>query len=203
MFTGLIFETGRVAEPVAQLGEAGKRLVLEHSRALGQRLERGASLAVAGVCLTVVPAAPTRAWVELSPETLGRTRLGTLLPGARVNLEPALRASDPLGGHFVTGHVDGLVEILERRQLGSFVDLRVALPLKLAPFVAEKGSVALDGVSLTVAWIEQEAFVVSLIPETLARTTLGEVQPGQSLHFEADLLARYAARLLEPGGRLR
>ncbi len=192
-----MLEIGRLAQPPEILAGGGRRMVIAHSKELGGRLAPGASLAVSGVCLTVADLEMERCVVELAPETLRRTRLGELEEGARINLEPALRPSDSVGGHWVTGHVDGLVRVVERVDQGPFAELRVELPEAFRHLVALKGSVALDGVSLTVAWTELGAFGVALIPETLSRTTLGEVQPGDRLHFEADLLARYVARVLE------
>lgn len=156
----------------------------------------GDSIAVSGVCLTVVALAGTRFEAELSPETLVRTTLGGLTAGARVNLEPALAAADPLGGHFVTGHVDGIASVAAVEEGGGTLHARVEAPAPFARFIARKGSVALDGVSLTVGEVEGNRFVVDLVPHTRAATTLGRVAPGQRLNLEIDLLARYLDRLL-------
>ncbi len=179
------------------------RLRIGFSAELGERLTIGASLAVEGVCLTVVELASTSCEVELSPETLARTRLGALDAGQAVNLEPALRLGDPLGGHWVQGHVDGTVEVLARRDLEAHRELIFSLPSEhLAGFV-EKGSVTLDGVSLTVASLDDERFSVALIPHTLQATTLGERVVGDRVHLEIDVLAKYIQRALELRGQGR
>ncbi len=211
MFTGLVVERGRlIADPRAS-PSGGVVLRISHSEALGTRLGVGASLAVAGVCLTLVEATGTESTVELSRETLVRTRLGGLAAGDELNLEPALCAGDPLGGHWVQGHVDGLVTLLRRDDLGDHARFTLALPPEYDAWVVEKGSVALDGVSLTVASRTEAGsaeasraqasaldatFDVALIPHTLAVTTLGAARPGCRMHFEADILAKYVERVL-------
>ncbi len=200
MFTGLVLERGRLSADPAPSSRGGVLLSLEHSRALGKRLGIGASLAVAGVCLTVVESRPQRSSVELSPETLARTRLGRLKLGDEVNLEPPLRVGDPLGGHWVQGHVDGMVKLRARRDLGDHSRFTFDLPRHGAAAIVEKGSVALDGVSLTVAAREPDGFEVALIPHTLEVTTLGSARPGDKLHFETDVLAKYVASALAARG---
>lgn len=172
------------------------RLEISHSPAVGARLELGASLAVSGVCLTVVERDAGRCEVELSRETVARTRLGRLRRGDEVNLEPALRVGDPMGGHWVQGHVDGLVRLLRRSDLEEHSEFEVEMPRGLAPYVVEKGSVTLDGVSLTVAGLGSGWFSIALIPHTLEVTTLGAARPGDAFHFEADILAKYVERAL-------
>ena len=199
MFTGLILECGRIAaDPIPSAG--GVRLEIELSTALGARLELGASLAVAGVCLTIIDrdllADRARVAVELAPETLGRTTLGSLRCGDVVNLEPALRMGDPLGGHWVQGHVDGTTKVVSRREEGEFRVLGFELPTSLSPYLVEKGSITIDGVSLTVARIGSEHFEVALIPHTLAVTTLGSLEVGAQVHLEVDVLAKYVERAL-------
>jgi riboflavin synthase len=186
-------------------------LEIAHSAALGERLVGdgvGASLAVNGVCLTLVEITPERSAVELSPETLARTTLGDLEEGDAVNLEPALRAGDALGGHWVQGHVDTTIEVLEIRVLpeqtseqtsgesadGEHWEVAFALPAEFAPLVAEKGSVTLDGVSLTVSRLLEDRFEVALIPHTLAVTTLDALKVGRRVNLEVDVLARYVSR---------
>jgi riboflavin synthase len=204
MFTGLVAERGRVLTDPAPSGRGGVLLRIGHSRALGERLSVGASLAVAGVCLTVVELDPDGAasTVEMGGETLRRTTLGALGAGSLVNLEPPLRLGDPLGGHWVQGHVDATVEVLERTDHAEHSVTAFSLPEAMAPFVVEKGSVALDGVSLTVATLDRtgsgDRFTIWLIPHTLEVTTLGLLAPGDRLNFEADVLAKYVARSLEP-----
>lgn len=196
MFTGLVQERGRIAAPPRPSGQGGVRLEIEHSPELGQRLAVGASLAVSGVCLTILTTDGRRSEVELSPETLARTTLGALRAGDRVNLETALRMGDPLGGHWVQGHVDATGEVLERRDLGEHSVEAFSLPAELQPFVVEKGSIAVDGVSLTVFACRGTRFTVALIPHTLAVTTLGRLGPGDRVNVEADILLKQIAAML-------
>jgi riboflavin synthase len=204
MFTGLVRERGRVAADPSPSQEGGGalRLRLRHSVALSELLSVGASLAVSGVCLTVIELAPGESLVELSPETLRRSTLGGLRGGSEVNLEPALRVGDPLGGHWVQGHVDGTVAVLAVASAGEHREVSCELPAALAPCVVEKGSVALDGVSLTVSALTADRFAVALIPHTLEVTTLGGVQAGSRLNVEADLLGKYVLRALQARGQL-
>ncbi len=200
MFTGLVRERGRLtAEPVPSAG-GGVRLEIGHSAALGAGLELGASLAVSGVCLTIVDASPEISAVELSPETLRRTTLGGLGAGSFVNLEPALRLGDALGGHWVQGHVDATVETLELRELEAHREVAFELPAAYRAFVVEKGSVTLDGVSLTVSALAEDRFEVALIPHTLEVTSLGLLEPGDRVNLEVDILAKYVQRALEVSG---
>ncbi len=175
------------------------RLLIAHSAELGSVLPVGASLAVAGVCLTIVEPMGTASAVEVTPETLARTTLGELRRDAEGNLEPALRAGEPLGGHLVQGHVDGTARALAWREVEGHRVLGVELPDELAPYLVYKGSVAVDGVSLTVAALPADPparFEVALIPHTLAVTTLGRLAPGDRVNLEVDVLAKYVARQL-------
>jgi riboflavin synthase len=194
VFTGLVRERGRLIGDPRSSERGGVELSIAHSEALGEGLPVGSSLAVAGVCLTVSDRAPGRSTVELSPETLARTRLGRLHDGDEVNLEPPLRVGESLGGHWVQGHVDGLVEVQARRDLVDHSRFTLVHPPAFDRWIVEKGSVTLDGVSLTVASREPRSFDVALVPHTLAVTTLGAVRPGTRLHFEADVLAKYVER---------
>jgi riboflavin synthase len=196
VFTGLVVERGRLSGDPRESSRGGVRLEIGHSAELGARLSIGASLAVAGVCLTVVELTAQRCAVELSRETLARTRLGRLRSGDQVNLEPPLRVGDPLGGHFVQGHVDGLVRLRRRADAGEHSEFEIDSPPSLGRYVVEKGSVALDGVSLTVAAVLARGFSVALVPHTLEVTTLGAARPGTLFHFEADVLAKYVERAL-------
>jgi riboflavin synthase len=173
-------------------------LELELSERLASRLSIGSSLAVSGVCLTITAEDDSGCTVELSAETLERTTLGQLGAGARVNLEPALRMGDPLGGHWVQGHVDGVAVVVGRRDLGEQWVLTFRPPPGQERYVVEKGSVTLDGVSLTVAQLSADEFAVALIPHTLEVTTLGEREVGDRVNFEADILAKYVERLSAP-----
>lgn len=202
MFTGLVTARGRVLSDPSPSPHGGVLLSVGHGAALGERLSIGASLAVSGVCLTVTELAETRdaSLVEMGEETLRRTTLGALREGSAVNLEPALRMGDPLGGHWVQGHVDTTVELLGRDDREDHSILTISLPVEMAPFVVEKGSVTLDGVSLTVASLERDRFTVWLVPHTLEVTTLGLAVPGDRMNFEADVLAKYVVRNLERFG---
>jgi len=161
----------------------------------------GASIACSGPCLTVVAtgtqAGRTRFAVDAAAETLAVTTVGRWAAGTRINLERALKIGDELGGHLVSGHVDGIAEVLTREDLPDMARMTLRVPAPLARFIAAKGSVALDGVSLTVNEVEQDKFSVLIIPHTLAVTTLGATRPGDALNLEVDQMARYAARLVE------
>jgi riboflavin synthase len=185
MFTGLVEQMGEVRT-------AGTRLSV--TTALAAELQRGDSIAVNGVCLTAVDIAADAFEADVMEETLERSALGRLREGDRVNLELALRVGDRLGGHFVQGHVDatGSVESVEEREHSRVV--RVAAPAEVLRYVVEKGSIAIDGVSLTVVDVDDSGFSVSLIPETLERTTLGSVAPGDPVNLEVDMLAKYAVK---------
>jgi riboflavin synthase len=156
----------------------------------------GDSIAVAGVCLTVVALQPRGFSADVSRETLALTTIGDWRAGRRINLEPALRAGDALGGHLVSGHVDGVAEIRERSDEVRSQRFRIRVPQALARYIARKGSVALDGVSLTVNAAEQHEFEVNLVPHTLAVTTLAALAPGDRVNLEVDMIARYTERLL-------
>ena len=205
MFTGLISESGRLLADPEPSGQGGVRMAVAHSAGLAGRLGIGASLAVSGVCLTILELAPladgaVRSLVELAPETLARTTLGTLRAGARVNLEPALCVGDPLGGHWVQGHVDGTAEVLSREDLTEHRVLAFSIPPELAPFLVEKGSVTVDGVSLTLAARRPDRFEVTLLPHTLEVTTLGDLVPGARVNLEVDVLAKYVHQILAARG---
>ncbi len=203
MFTGLIQERGRLTDDPMPSGQGGVRLSLGHSADLGRRLEIGASLAVSGVCLTVISLdgdPPLGCAVELSPETLSRTNLGDLRRGDAVNLETALRMGDALGGHWVQGHVDGTTTVTDRRDLTDHRVLAFAIPPELAPFLVEKGSITVDGVSLTVSALGPAGFEVALIPHTLEVTTLSALRPGDRVNLEVDVLAKYVHNILAARG---
>ncbi|WP_054952945.1 riboflavin synthase [Flaviflexus massiliensis] len=198
MFTGLVEEVGTVRE-VSPQGGGETRLRIE-GPLVASDAGLGDSIAVNGVCLTVVDLPGEGTFVvEAVPETLSRTTVGVLVPGSTVNLERALRADARLGGHFVQGHVDGVGKLLARTDGGRWQDLTFQLPLSLSPLVAEKGSIAVSGVSLTVTKVTRESFSVSLIPATLESTTLCDLSEGDLVNLEVDVLARYMARLLETG----
>ncbi|HKV12252.1 MAG TPA: riboflavin synthase [Thermoanaerobaculia bacterium] len=200
MFTGLVVERGRLIGDPEPSGQGGVRLRIGHSPELSARLSIGASLAVSGVCLTVTEMGEARAAVELSPETLSRTNLGELRGGDEVNLEPALRMGDPLGGHWVQGHVDGTARVVDRRDLTDHRVLAFSIPEDLAVFLVEKGSVTVDGVSLTVSALLPDRFEVALIPHTLEVTTLSRLAPGDRVNLEVDVLGKYVQRILAARG---
>ncbi|MFW5927186.1 MAG: riboflavin synthase [Wenzhouxiangella sp.] len=193
MFTGIVKAMGRVAslEPAA----GGARIRVDCPALQPERWRPGDSVAVAGCCLTVLDPDRQGFSADLSPETLARTGLGGLAAGDRVNLEPALAAGEPLGGHFVTGHVDALAELIGVRPAGGNRVLRFRVPQSLEHLVAEKGSVTLDGVSLTVNAVDGCEFEVNIIPHTLEITTLGRLAAGDRVNLEVDLIARYLERL--------
>jgi riboflavin synthase len=200
MFTGIVEGTGRVVTLAVAPGGAGARLEVEAPWPAGT-LAAGDSVAVDGCCLTVAAATPTGFAADLVAETLRRTALGRLAAGDRVNLERPLALGGRLGGHLVQGHVDGVARVLERQAAGEGREVRVELPEALARYVVEKGSIAVDGVSLTVAGVGQGWFAVALVPHTLATTTLGERGPGDPVHLEVDLVAKYVERLVQPWSR--
>ena len=177
--------------------QGGARLTIRPRSIAADALAPGESVACSGVCLTVVERGGGIASFDAVPETLARTTVGSWAPGAAVNLERALAVGDRLGGHLVQGHVDAVGEVLSRVAEGQGARLTISLPASIAPLVAEKGSIAIDGVSLTVASVGRDRFEVALIPETLARTTLGAARPGTKVNLEADVLARHVARLRE------
>lgn len=200
MFTGLIVERGSlIADPVPS-GQGGVRLTIGLSPELAARLGIGDSLAVSGVCLTIIEKGRDRVAVELSPETLSRTTLSGLNQGDAVNLEPALRMGDALGGHWVQGHVDGAARVMDRRDLTDHRILAFSVPPDLAPLLVEKGSVTVDGVSLTVSALASDRFEVALIPHTLEVTTLSKLVPGDFVNLEMDVLGKYVHRILAARG---
>lgn len=193
MFTGIVEEVGTV---ISRAEAEGAAILTVAARTVLPGLRRGDSLAVAGVCLTVTAADDDGFSADVMPETLRRTSLGGLEAGDPVNLERAVRADGRLDGHLVQGHVDGVGTVLERRPGARWDEVDVAIPRELARYVAEKGSVTVEGVSLTVTWAGAEAFGVALVPTTLTRTTLGALSPGHPVNLEVDVIAKYVERLL-------
>ena len=192
MFTGLVESIGRVRS-LERRGDAA-RLTLETPLAAG--LSLGESLAVNGCCLTVTSTDGDSACFDLLGETLARTNLGGLAPGARVNLERALRADGRFGGHFVQGHIDTTTEVLSAETKGADLNLIIALPKAGARYLIEKGSIAVNGVSLTVASLADDRFGLWIIPHTLQETNLGDLRAGSPVNLEYDMLAKYAERQL-------
>jgi riboflavin synthase len=194
MFTGLVEEAGEVVE-LSERASAWRLRV--RARAVLPGLRTGDSIAVNGCCLTVAQKNGKVLTFDLLEETLRRTALGELAPGRRVNLERSLRADARLGGHFVSGHIDAAGKIEAFEQRGKNFYLRVRFPKKFGKFAVEKGSIAIDGVSLTIAEAKSSTLSVWLIPHTLAVTNLGDLQPGDRVNLEFDLLAKYLDRLLK------
>ena len=197
MFTGLIQTVGTLVEQTPTGGDA--RLTIEAPGLDLANTAIGDSIAVNGVCLTVTDLAGDRFSVDCSSETLRLTTVGQLAPGSRVNLEPALTLATPLGGHLVSGHVDGLAIVDARRSEARATEFWLRVPPELARYVAKKGSLAIDGVSLTVNEVSGTRCRLTIIPHTLEATIMGEYRPGRQVNLEVDLMARYLERLLQAG----
>jgi riboflavin synthase len=200
MFTGIVTEVGEVLSATPRAAGMRFRIATSHDE---RPIAVGASIACSGPCLTVVErgAAGDRPFfdVEASGETLARTTLGSWSVGTRINLERALRLGDELGGHMVTGHIDGVAVVINRRDEADMARFVFEAPVNLARYIAEKGSVSLDGTSLTVNSVENSRFAVMIIPHTLAVTTWGERRAGHRVNLEVDLFARYLERLRSAG----
>ncbi len=201
MFTGIITDLGRVLEVEAR-GDLRARIVTSYDL---DTIDIGASIACDGVCLTVIATGPDpEPWfeVDISAETVSKTNIGHngWAPGTRLNLERALKVGDELGGHIVSGHVDGVADIVETRDEGDSTRFTFRAPSDLAKFIAPKGSIALDGTSLTVNEVDGATFGINIIPHTKAVTTWGDAKPGDRVNLEVDTMARYVARLAEAQG---
>ncbi len=196
MFTGLVQRVGTVRQVLAK--DACKQFVIAAPLDARDRV-LGASVAVSGVCLTVTASDEQTFTVDAAFETLAVTTLGRYAPGRRVNLEPALRVGDPLGGHLVSGHVDGVGNLRSSTRRGEATELWIDTPGDLLPYIAAKGSICIDGISLTVNGVDAGGFCVGIIPHTWTATTLADRRVGDPLNLEVDLLARYVARLLQVG----
>ncbi len=193
MFTGIVRELGRVV--ASEAGAQQVRLVVE-APATAAETRVGDSVALNGCCLTAVAVRDGTLAFDAVPETLSRTTLGSLEPGEPLNVEPALRAGEPLGGHYVQGHVDGVARVRSVEREGDGARVWLDPPRELLRYVALKGSVAVEGVSLTVAELDDAGFAVALVPHTLAATTLGGLRAGDAVNVEADVLAKYVERLV-------
>jgi riboflavin synthase len=193
MFTGIVRERGRVS--AVRGGAEGMRLVVVAPETM-RASSRGDSVAINGVCLTVTDRHDGTLAFQAVPETLERSTLGRLEPGAAVNVEPALRAGEPLGGHIVQGHVDGVGRVRSFAPEGDGRRVWVDAPAELLRYTVEKGSITVEGVSLTVAALDDAGFAVALVPHTLEATTLGELDEGDEVNLEVDVLAKYVERLL-------
>lgn len=194
MFTGIIRAVGTLgaSEPKG----TDMRLRIDTGALDLESTGVGDSIAVSGVCLTATALTTNGFWADVSGETLARTALGRLGTGDRVNLETALTLATPLGGHLVSGHVDGVGDVIERRDEGRSVRFRIRAPAELARYIAQKGSICVDGISLTVNKVEGSSFDVNIVPHTLEQTTMGEFAPGRRVNLEVDIIARYLERLL-------
>ena len=197
MFTGIVRERGRVVR--ADGGSGGLALELEAPQTAAQSAV-GDSVSIGGVCLTVTSVADGRLTFHAVPETIERSSLSRLETGAQVNLEPALRAGEPLGGHYVQGHVDGVGAVRSLEPEGEGARLRVDVPPELLRYCVDKGSITVEGVSLTIAGLADDGFAVALVPHTLEVTTLGALAPGDPVNLEVDVLAKYVEKLVEANG---
>jgi riboflavin synthase len=197
MFTGIVEGTGTVAALAAAADGSGARLEVAAPWLAGE-LRLGESVAVNGCCVTVAEPTSGGFAADLVAETLRRTALGGLAAGARVNLERPMTLGGRLGGHLVQGHVDGVARVLDRAPIGDGEEVRIELPPDLDRYVVEKGSIAVDGVSLTVAGVGPGWFAVAMVPHTLEVTTLGDRRPGDPVQLEVDVVAKYVERLVAP-----
>jgi riboflavin synthase len=197
MFTGIVSDIGTVRQ--IEHGNGGTVLTIATAYEM-DAIPLGASIGCAGVCLTVTSKAPGAFTAEASIETLGCSTLGDWRAGRRLNLEQAAKLGDELGGHLVLGHVDGVAVVMDRRPDGDSVRFTFEAPTELAGYIAPKGSVALDGVSLTVNEVEGAVFGVNIIPHTISHTTFDDAKPGTRMNLEIDLIARYLGRLLDARG---
>lgn len=194
MFTGIVEAVGQVTQ--LEIKDVGAILALSPAKLPIADIRPGDSIAVSGVCLTVTSLADQCLYFDLSVETLARTILGGLMPGSYVNLEKALLANGRLGGHLVTGHIDGKGQVVNIESRGESISMRLAVEHDLTKYLAEKGSICVDGVSLTVSSVDDKEFTLHLIPHTLAETTLKNLQVGDYVNIEVDIVARYLERLL-------
>jgi riboflavin synthase len=198
MFTGIVEDTGKVLR-IEHRGQE-KKLILELPPHLTE-VQLGDSININGVCLTIVQKNEQKVELDLSLETLQKTALRELKEGDRVNLERALRLTDRLGGHIVTGHVDGIGEIVEKREDRDFLRLRIRIPESVSRYVVQKGSVAIDGISLTVNEYQEGEIRVTLIPYTIEKTTLRQKRVGDPVNLEADILGKYVEKFLDRGDK--
>jgi riboflavin synthase len=198
MFTGIVRERGTVV--AADATEAGRRLIVEAPTTAAETVI-GDSVSIGGVCLTATDVLDGRVTFDAVPETLSRTTLGRVEIGDEINVEPALRAGEPLGGHYVQGHVDGVARVRALDREGDSLRVTIEAAPELLRYCVEKGSVAVQGVSLTIAELHDDAFAVALVPHTLEVTTLGTIAIGDELNVEVDVLAKYVERLVAPQSR--
>lgn len=198
MFTGLVEETGRVAKVTRGSGGGALEIAAD---GMSTSLAEGGSVSVSGVCLTATELSKSGFAADMAPETLGRTSLARVRVGDTVNLERALEAGAPLGGHIVTGHVDAVGRLVSRKRKGVAEILTIEFPETLNGEIVARGSIAVDGVSLTVTEVNRGRFEVSIVPHTAERTTLGTIRPGQRVNLETDIIAKYVRGMLDAHGR--
>jgi riboflavin synthase len=196
VFTGIVSEKGRVVSAELNGDGGGLRLRIAAPRTAAQT-SLGDSVSIAGCCLTAVATHGDELVFDAVPESLARTVLGELAEGTEVNVEPALRAGDPLGGHYVQGHVDGIGRVRSLQPEGDGARLWLDVPTAILPYCVEKGSLAVDGVSLTIAAVDERGVGIALVPHTLNETTLSALEPGDGVNLEADVLAKYVERLAQ------
>jgi len=199
MFTGIIEAIGEIKRVEQQQGDV--RLTVSTNELDLSDAQLGDSIAVNGVCLTAIELTPGQFVADVSNETLSATTMGSIKAGSAVNLECALQAQTRLGGHMVSGHVDGVGQVIERKADARSVRFTFAMPKELARYVAQKGSICIDGISLTVNTVDDESFSVNIVPHTLEMTTLGDRQVGDSVNLEVDVIARYLERLMLGGAK--
>ena len=198
MFTGIIEAVGTIAD--VQSKGTDTRLRINTGKLALEDVQLGDSIAVNGVCLTVVELPGDGFWADVSAETLSKTTLANASRASKVNLEKALTPTTRLGGHLVSGHVDGIGEVVLREAAGRSVHFRLRAPEDLARYIAQKGSICVDGISLTVNAVEGQIFDLNIVPHTLAQTTMGDFTVGQQVNLEVDIIARYLERMLSAGG---
>lgn len=194
MFTGIVQECGRIKKIEKTKGKTRFKIA---SKTVASKLKIGSSVSCNGVCLTVIKHNKNFFEVEVIPETLKRTNLGDLKLGAPINLEPSLRLDDELGGHFIIGHIDGIGKIIGLKKEGDSILMEIKPPEKLIKYIAYKGSIACDGVSLTIAKLKKKNFVIALIPYTLRVTNLSKKKIGDRINLEVDMVARYIEKLIK------
>ncbi|OAG27846.1 riboflavin synthase [Thermodesulfatator autotrophicus] len=195
MFTGIVEGLGKIVK-IVPLAKGRRFFILVPFDISDTKL--GDSIAVNGACLTVTTLEGDVFSVDVSPETLKRTTLGSFLVGEKVNLERALRVGDRLGGHLVTGHVDGVGQVIDRREQGDFIFYKIEVPRELSRYLVEKGSIAVDGISLTVNQVKDNVVELAIIPHTAKLTTIGFRKPGDTVNIEVDIIGKYVERLLKP-----
>jgi len=199
MFTGLIEEIGQIEE-LTNLGPSQGKLRL-HCHEMQEGMKLGDSLAVDGICLTVIRFDPQGVELEISAETMEQSLFASMKKGRNLNLERALRLGDRLGGHIVQGHVDARSRLLEVKEEGDFYSLSFSVPVEISPYLVHKGSIAINGISLTVASRSSDRFSVAVIPHTYKHTNLAQLAPGEEVHLESDVMARYIEALVQPYGQ--